>query len=86
MPGEVTCSSQHQEQPGITTADLLSDSYEIKAAVPGGVWLQKKKDVFYCNSGVTRDDETMCWKIRAPVKGQNCNVALSKARAKDLSH
>ncbi|WP_289295772.1 hypothetical protein [uncultured Reyranella sp.] len=84
MPGEVTCSSQHQEQPGITTADLLSDSYEIKAAVPGGVWLQKKKDVFYCNAGVTRDDETMCWKIRAPVKGQNCNEALSKARAKDL--
>ncbi len=84
MPGETTCASQHQEQPGLSTSDLLADSYEIKAAVPGGVWLQKKKDVFYCNSGVTRDDETMCWKIRAPLKGQDCTQALSKARAKDI--
>lgn len=84
MPGESTCASQHQEQPGLSTSDLLADSYEIKAAVPGGVWLQRKKDVFYCNAGVTRDDETMCWKIRAPVRGQNCTEALSKARAKDL--
>ena len=84
MPGEATCASQHQEAPGISTSDLLSDAYEIKAAVPGGVWLQKKKDVFFCNSGVTRDDETMCWKIRAPMKGQNCAEALNKVRAKDL--
>ncbi|MDB5487196.1 MAG: hypothetical protein JWQ58_911 [Reyranella sp.] len=84
MPGESTCASQHQEQPGLSTSDLLADSYEIKAAVPGGVWLQKKKDVFYCNAGVTKDDETMCWKIRAPARGQNCTEALSKARAKDL--
>ncbi|TAJ97713.1 MAG: hypothetical protein EPO10_22380 [Reyranella sp.] len=84
MPGEVTCASQHQEQPGLSTSDLLADSYEIKAAVPGGVWLQKKKDVFYCNSGVTRDDETMCWKIRAPLKGQNCTDAQNRARSKAL--
>lgn len=84
MPGEVTCASQHQEAPGISTSDLLADSYEIKAAVPGGLWLQKKKDVFYCNSGVTRDDETMCWKIRGPLKGQNCAEALTRVRAKDL--
>ncbi|MDB5488845.1 MAG: hypothetical protein JWQ58_2560, partial [Reyranella sp.] len=32
----------------------------------------------------TKDDETMCWKIRAPARGQNCTEALSKARAKDL--
>lgn len=84
VPGEATCASQHQEQPGISTSDLLAESFEIKAAVPGGVWLQKKKDVFFCNSGVTKDDETMCWKIRAPLKGQDCTEAMSKARAKDI--
>ncbi|MGQ3301705.1 hypothetical protein [Reyranella sp.] len=82
--GEGTCASQHQEKPGVATWDLLADGYEIKAAVPGGVWLQKRKDVYYCNSGIVRDDETMCWKIRAPLKGQNCADAISKARAKDL--
>lgn len=84
MPGEATCASQHLEQPGLSTSDLLADSYEIKAAVPGGVWLQKKKDVFYCNSGVTKDDETMCWKIRAPLRGQNCTDAMNRARSKPL--
>ena len=84
MPGEATCASQHLEQPGLSTSDLLADSYEIKAAVPGGVWLQKKKDVFYCNSGVTRDDETMCWRIRAPLRGQNCTDAINRARSKAL--
>jgi hypothetical protein len=84
MPGETTCASQHQERPGLSTSDLLADSYEIKAAVPGGVWLQKKKDVFFCNSGVTRDDETMCWKLRAPLKGQNCSDAQNRARSKSL--
>ena len=84
MPGEASCASQHLEQPGLSTSDLLADSYEIKAAVPGGVWLQKKKDVFYCNSGVTRDDETMCWKIRAPLRGQNCSDAQNRARSKAL--
>jgi hypothetical protein len=84
MPGEATCASQHLEQPGLSTSDLLADSYEIKAAVPGGIWLQKKKDVFYCNSGVTRDDETMCWKIRAPLRGQNCTDAVNRARSKAL--
>jgi hypothetical protein len=82
--GDATCASQHQEKPGVATWDLLADGYEVKAAVPGGLWLQKRKDVFYCNSGIVRDDETMCWKIRAPLKGQNCNDAIDKARAKDL--
>jgi hypothetical protein len=84
MPGEATCASQHLEQPGLSTSDLLADSYEIKAAVPGGVWLQKKKDVFYCNSGVTKDDETMCWKLRAPLRGQNCTDAINRTRSKPL--
>lgn len=66
-------------------ADLLADSFEIKAAVPGGVWLQEKKAVFFCNSGVPRDDETMCWKIRGPLKGQNCIDAQNRARSKALT-
>ncbi|WP_422031385.1 hypothetical protein [Reyranella sp.] len=82
--GDAACASQHQERPGVATWDLLADGYEIKAAVPGGLWLQKRKDVFYCNSGIVRDDETMCWKIRAPLRGQNCADAINKARAKDL--
>ena len=82
--GDSTCASQHQERPGVAVWDLVADGYEIKAAVPGGIWLQKRKDVFYCNSGVVRDDETMCWKIRAPLKGQNCTDAINKARAKEL--
>ena len=82
--GDSTCASQHQERPGVAAWDLVADGYEIKAAVPGGIWLQKRKDVFYCNSGIVRDDETMCWKIRAPLKGQNCTDAINKARAKDL--
>ena len=84
LAGETTCASQHQERPGVSTSDLLADSYEIKAAVPGGVWLQKKKDVFYCNSGITKDDETMCWKLRAPMKGQNCIDAQNRSRSKAL--
>jgi len=84
VAGDSTCASQHQERPGLSTWDLLADSYEIKAAVPGGVWLQKKKDVFFCNSGVLRDDETMCWKIRAPLRGQNCTEVLNRARSKDI--
>lgn len=82
--GEATCASQHQERPGVATWDLLADGYEIRAAVTGGLWLQKRKDVFYCNSGIVRDDETMCWKIRPPLKGQNCTDAINKARARDL--
>ena len=81
---DATCASQHQERLGVATSDLLADGYEVKAAVPGGLWLQKRKDVYYCNSGIVRDDETMCWKIRAPLKGQNCTDAQNRARSKAL--
>ncbi len=85
-PGGVlaTCTSQHEAQPGLSAADLLGRNYVIKAAVPGGVWLQKKSEVFYCNAGVTRDDETVCWKLRAPLRGQNCTDAINRARSKAL--
>lgn len=85
-PGGVltTCTSQHEAQPGLSAADLLGRNYVIKAAVPGGVWLQKKSEVFYCNAGVTRDDETMCWKLRVPLKGQNCREALGRTVAGEI--
>jgi hypothetical protein len=50
----------------------LAKDYDIKAAVPGGIWLQKKQEVFYCNAGVVKEGETMCWKLRKPVTGQRC--------------
>jgi hypothetical protein len=79
-----TCTSQHEAQPGVSAADLLDRSYVIKAAVPGGVWLQKKNEVFYCNAGVTRDDETMCWKLRVPLKGQNCKEAIGQTVSREI--
>lgn len=79
-----TCTSQHLEQPDLSASDLLSRNFDIKAAVPGGIWLQKKNEVFYCNSGIVKDGDTMCWKLRAPVKGQNCEDAIGKVKARDI--
>ena len=79
-----TCTSQHEAQPGVSVADLVGRSFVIKAAVPGGVWLQNNDEVFYCNAGVTRDDETMCWKLRVPLKGQNCREAIGQTVARTL--
>ena len=51
---------------------LISTGFDIKAAVPGGVWLQKDREVYFCNTGRAADGETLCWKLRVPVKGQRC--------------
>jgi hypothetical protein len=67
-----TCQSQYAEAPAYSSALLLSTGFEIKAAVPGGLWLQKQKDVYFCNSGRAADGEMLCWKLRVPVKGQPC--------------
>ncbi len=67
-----TCQSQYAEAPAYSSALLLSTGFEIKAAVPGGLWLQKQKDVYFCNSGQAADGEMLCWKLRVPVKGQPC--------------
>ena len=40
--------------PGRTPAGLIAIGYDIEAAVTGGLWLQKDRDVFYCNSGGRR--------------------------------
>jgi len=67
-----TCQSQYAEAPAYSSALLLSTGFEIKAAIPGGLWLQKQKNVYFCNSGRAVDGEMLCWKLRVPVKGQPC--------------
>ncbi|GEP59794.1 hypothetical protein RSO01_69600 [Reyranella soli] len=87
LPGankaDSTCVSQHSAEPNLSATDLLSKDFDIKAAVPGGLWLQKKQEVFYCNAGVVKDGDTMCWKLHKPVSGQSCSEAIDRASAKD---
>ena len=71
-PAPMTCLSQHVEAPGVSAAALITRGYDIKAAVPGGLWVQKDREVFFCNSGRALDDEIICWRLREPVKGQPC--------------
>ena len=67
------CMSQYAEAPaGTTPASLISAGHDIKAGWAGGLWLQKGKDVYFCNSGIVREDATLCWKLREPVKNQPC--------------
>ena len=70
-PGQ-TCQSQHAEAPGVSSAALVSRGFDIRAAVPGGLWLQKDREVYFCNSGRALDSEVLCWRLREPVKGQPC--------------
>jgi hypothetical protein len=67
-----TCLSQHVEAPGMSAAALITRGYDIKAAVPGGLWVQKDREVYFCNSGRALDNEVLCWRLRDPVKGQTC--------------
>ncbi len=67
-----SCQSQHVEAPGVSAAALVARGYDIKAAVPGGLWVQKDREVFFCNSGRALDSEVLCWRLREPVKGQAC--------------
>ena len=67
-----SCQSQHIEQPGVSAAALIARGYDIKAAIPGGLWVQKDREVFFCNSGLALDNEVICWRLREPVKGQAC--------------
>lgn len=67
-----TCQSQHLEQPGVSAAALIGRGYDIKAAIPGGLWVQKDREVFFCNSGLALDGDVLCWRLREPVKGQAC--------------
>ncbi len=71
-PTAQTCMSQHVEAPGVSAAALISRGYDIKAAVPGGLWVQKDREVYFCNSGRAADNDVLCWRLREPVKGQAC--------------
>ena len=67
-----SCVSQHVEAPGVSAAALITRGYDIKAAVPGGLWVQKDREVYFCNSGRALDNDVLCWRLREPVKGQSC--------------
>lgn len=71
-PATQTCQSQHIEAPGMSAAALIGRGYDIKAAVPGGLWVQKDREVYFCNSGRALDNDVLCWRLREPVKGQIC--------------
>jgi hypothetical protein len=71
-PAGQTCMSQHVEAPGVSAAALIGRGYDIKAAVPGGLWVQKDREVYFCNSGRALDNDVLCWRLREPVKGQIC--------------
>jgi hypothetical protein len=69
-----TCFNQYADAPNVTAASLIAGSYEVKGAVPGGLWLQKGKEVYYCNAGRPLETQTIfCWTLAAPVKGGSCN-------------
>jgi hypothetical protein len=71
-PAGQTCMSQHVEAPGMSAAALINRGFDIKAAVPGGLWVQKDREVYFCNSGRALDNDVLCWRLREPVKGQVC--------------
>ena len=65
------CISQYEDT-ALTAASSVAKGYKIEAAVPGGLWLQKDKDLVYCDAGRPRDGAVLCWKLREPVKNQPC--------------
>jgi hypothetical protein len=74
-PGQaptMSCMSQHVEAPGVSAAALIARGFDIKAAIPGGLWVQKDREVYFCNSGRALDNEVLCWRLREPLKGQAC--------------
>jgi hypothetical protein len=71
-PAAQMCMSQHVEAPGVSAAALIIRGFDIKAAVPGGLWVQKDREVYFCNSGRALDNDVLCWRLREPVKGQVC--------------
>lgn len=67
------CVSQYADAAGRTPAGLIATGYDIKAAVTGGLWLQKDRDVFYCNSsGRLEEKQSLCWQLREPAAGGLC--------------
>jgi len=67
-----TCVNQYADAPGMTAIKLIRSGYEIKAGWPGGLWLQKNLETFFCNTGRQLDGEALCWTLTDPVKGGPC--------------
>jgi hypothetical protein len=67
------CVSQYEDLAGTSAASLVTAGYSIAAAVPGGLWLQKGKELAYCNAARAKEGEVLCWKLREPLKGQPCS-------------
>jgi hypothetical protein len=67
-----TCVNQYAEASGVTPATLITGGFEIKAATVNGLWLQKSKETYYCNTGRVPDGQSICWTLRVPVTGQPC--------------
>ncbi|TAJ97103.1 MAG: hypothetical protein EPO10_06505 [Reyranella sp.] len=64
-PGQApSCLTQYTPMPGQSAITMIRAGYEIKAAVPNGLWLQKDKDVYYCNSGRPIEGDAQCWQMR----------------------
>jgi hypothetical protein len=71
-PSAQTCANQYADAPGVTAVKLIRGGYEIKAGWPGGLWLQKNLETYFCNTGRQRDDAVFCWTLQDPVKGGAC--------------
>ncbi|MFN4017396.1 MAG: hypothetical protein ACK4JB_18795 [Reyranella sp.] len=59
-----SCLTQYTAMPGKSAITMIRAGYEIKAAVPNGLWLQKDQDVYYCNSGRPIEGDAQCWQMR----------------------
>jgi hypothetical protein len=72
-PAANNCISQYEDMANASGASLFAAGYTVAAAVPGGLWLQKGKELTYCNAARAREGEVICWKLREPLKGQACS-------------
>jgi hypothetical protein len=68
-----TCANQYADAEGVTPAQLITGGFDIKAGWPGGMWLQKGKETYFCNTGRPTDGTVICWTLREPVRGGSCN-------------
>lgn len=59
-----SCLTQYTPMPGQSAITMIRAGYDIKAAVPNGLWLQKDKDLYYCNSGRPIEGDVQCWQMR----------------------
>lgn len=58
------CLTQYTPLPGRSAFAMINAGYEIKAAIPNGLWLQKDREVLYCHSGRPIETDALCWRLR----------------------